>query len=110
MGTLGENDAYDFNYQIFEPSPEHTVVRRGDKLITNCQYDSSELTAPTLGGDASDEEMCLNFLAYYPKSPSAAKSPGLAWCLSDVESQEGRLTVRGVGASFPVTLATKGRL
>jgi hypothetical protein len=38
-------------------------------MITHCIYDSTERTEPTLGGPASTDEMCLNYLLYYPRQP-----------------------------------------
>ena len=42
-------------------------VDPGDTLETHCVYDSTERAGVTPGGVASDEEMCLNFMMYYPK-------------------------------------------
>ena len=36
----------------------------------------------THGGEGSNDEMCLNFLMYYPKTKAAVGDAGLGWCLS----------------------------
>jgi len=64
LGELGRADPYDFGDQRFVPLD--SVVQPGDELVTHCRYDSSSRTAPTLGGPGSQDEMCLDFLLYWP--------------------------------------------
>lgn len=42
-------------------------VYPGDRLITECTYNSSQRTAITLGGVTNREESCNVFAVYYPK-------------------------------------------
>lgn len=67
VGELGRNDPYDFGLQYVEPLD--AVVRPGDELVTHCVFDSSDRGVPTLGGDGSDDEMCLNYLFHWPAVP-----------------------------------------
>jgi hypothetical protein len=67
VGELGRNDPYDFGVQYVEPLD--AAVRPGDELVTHCVFDSSERDVPTLGGDGSDDEMCLNYLFHWPAVP-----------------------------------------
>ncbi len=67
IGELGRHDPYDFGNQRFEPLD--ATIEAGDQLITRCDYDSSDQTEPTHGGGGTDDEMCLNYLLYYPAQP-----------------------------------------
>ena len=42
-------------------------MKPGDQLILNCLYNTKDRDTFTLGGLSTQEEMCLNFMAYYPK-------------------------------------------
>ena len=78
---LGRSNVYDFSKQRFQTfdDEEHYEVIEGDTLRVHCIFDSScpgnatshgkcgdERTGDTTGGWATDNEMCFNFLAYYP--------------------------------------------
>lgn len=67
VGELGRNAPYDFGVQYVEPLD--AVVEPGDELVTHCIYDSSDRDVPTVGGDGSDDEMCLNYVFHYPALP-----------------------------------------
>jgi hypothetical protein len=67
IGEVGRHDPYDFGRQHVEPLD--VEVRPGDSLVTHCIYDSSDRTEPTLGGEGTGDEMCLNFVYYYPGLP-----------------------------------------
>lgn len=62
--------AYDFNNQELLPVHEEFKLYSDDVLITHCVYNSMAKTDVTKGGDATDEEMCINFMVYYPESPN----------------------------------------
>ncbi|KAJ3140828.1 hypothetical protein HK101_003465 [Irineochytrium annulatum] len=65
---------YDFNFQVAGPilAPTARTIMPGDTLITTCSY------MPTLGvrtnattfGEDSTDEMCFDFLFYYPGKPA----------------------------------------
>lgn len=42
-------------------------VYPGDRLITECTYNSSQRTTITLGGFTTQQETCKAFVVYYPK-------------------------------------------
>jgi hypothetical protein len=65
VGPIAVDDPYDFNQQKFLPSD--ISIQPGDEIATRCVYDSSDRTSTTPGGVASEEEMCINFMMYYPK-------------------------------------------
>lgn len=41
-------------------------VKKGDALITTCYYDTRGYTNTTLGGFSISDEMCVNYIQYYP--------------------------------------------
>jgi hypothetical protein len=65
VGTIANDDPFDFNDQKFVAADFD--VEPGDTFETHCVYDSSGRTGVTPGGVASDEEMCIDFMMYYPK-------------------------------------------
>eukprot|EP00004_Rigifila_ramosa_P007337 TRINITY_DN182_c0_g2_i1.p1 TRINITY_DN182_c0_g2~~TRINITY_DN182_c0_g2_i1.p1 ORF type:complete len:566 (-),score=123.84 TRINITY_DN182_c0_g2_i1:40-1737(-) len=70
LPLLGDEPYYDFAFQ-------HSVARDvmlmpGDRMIMNCIYDTTERTAPTVGGEGTYNEMCFGFLTYYPYNPDLA--------------------------------------
>uniref|UniRef100_A0A4W6CBV6 Dopamine beta-hydroxylase n=1 Tax=Lates calcarifer TaxID=8187 RepID=A0A4W6CBV6_LATCA len=48
----------------------HYQVRnsRGDVLITKCTYNTEDRSKPTVGGFGIMEEMCVNYIHYYPRT------------------------------------------
>jgi hypothetical protein len=56
---------YDFNQQQFQPID--LDILPGDMLETRCTYDSTGRTQVTNGGVGSTDEMCINFMMYYPR-------------------------------------------
>ena len=67
LPDLGRQDPYDFGDQRFMPLD--AVVEPGDELRTYCYFDSTEQTEPVHGGGGTNDEMCLNYLMYYPTQP-----------------------------------------
>ncbi|CAL4059444.1 unnamed protein product, partial [Meganyctiphanes norvegica] len=68
MPQIIKDSTYDFNYQQTRVLEDQLTILPGDFLVTECTYDASRRTHPTFGGFASTEEMCLVFLAYYPRA------------------------------------------
>ncbi|CAI5527453.1 unnamed protein product, partial [Closterium sp. Naga37s-1] len=56
----------DFASQQTMPTMPEYEVFPGDELRTTCVWDSSARSAVTRGGPSSDDEMCINYLVYYP--------------------------------------------
>ncbi|CAL1547319.1 unnamed protein product, partial [Lymnaea stagnalis] len=73
-----EDNAYDFNYQETRILTEERVVKKGDLLLVECDYDSTQRTQITHGGLKTTLEMCLSFLLYYPKA-------ALTRCLTNID-------------------------
>ncbi|KFA70674.1 hypothetical protein S40288_07370 [Stachybotrys chartarum IBT 40288] len=56
---------FEYGYQ-FSKSLNQIQLLPGDKLITTCEYDTSEDTEPVPGGQSSQDEMCFAWVDYYP--------------------------------------------
>jgi len=69
-----EEPYYDFNYQETSMLLNERVVLPGDMLKVRCIYDTSSRTAGTTFGPATQQEMCLAYVTYYPKLPTANES------------------------------------
>jgi hypothetical protein len=82
--VAGRNMMYDFNFQSFVKydESEYKTIKKGDHLITSCIYDTTSRSTITHGGEGSNDEMCLNFFMYYPKTKAAVNDAGLGWCLT----------------------------
>jgi hypothetical protein len=65
VGPIAVDDPFDFNSQKFWPAD--IDIRPGDVIETRCVFDSSARTSSTPAGPASEHEMCLNIMMYYPK-------------------------------------------
>jgi len=76
LPEIGRDDHYDFNFQEYHSLRREVTVLPGDSLTTVCKYRTG--ANQTNGGLGTDNEMCLSFLAYYPKMK-------LTGCLSNYE-------------------------
>lgn len=63
-----EDNHYNHNYQEIRQLENETKVLPGDFMILECSYNTENLDKPTLGGYSLNEEMCLSFITYYPKT------------------------------------------
>jgi hypothetical protein len=70
-----KEDPYSFHKARFiQPNPP-IVVAPGFYVKTTCSYDTSSRTNVTKGGIGAEDEMCYNYVMYYPKEN------GFSWCL-----------------------------
>lgn len=46
--------------------PKNFTIEPGDRLNTHCVYDTTKATKTVTFGVATEQEMCMNFLIYYP--------------------------------------------
>uniref|UniRef100_A0A3B3CUL9 Dopamine beta-hydroxylase n=1 Tax=Oryzias melastigma TaxID=30732 RepID=A0A3B3CUL9_ORYME len=44
------------------------VIPQGDVLLTKCTYNTEDRSKPTVGGFGIMEEMCVNYIHYYPRT------------------------------------------
>ncbi|GIL82070.1 hypothetical protein Vretimale_7078 [Volvox reticuliferus] len=88
LQPLGSRDFFAFDYQSPVNIPTGTrQLLPNDTLITTCTYTGVGRTSTTRFGLASYEEMCFNFVTYYPYNPNItecveATEKGVATCAS----------------------------
>lgn len=63
-----EDNYYSHNYQEVRQLTNETKVLPGDYLILECAYNTQNTGKVTLAGYSLDEEICLSFITYYPKT------------------------------------------
>jgi len=57
-------DFWDFGFQQYTPAIFD--IMPGDRINTHCYYHQNP-SRPTIFGPASESEMCIQFIAYYPR-------------------------------------------
>jgi len=60
-----------FNFNLQQSTPVNFTIMPGDRLSVHCVYNLNP-TSITQFGIASYQEMCINFIMYYPKIPIEA--------------------------------------
>lgn len=66
---LADVPNYDFEYQVTYPNPNYQL-EVGDTVSTTCTWENSTSSTANFGENTSDE-MCFNFVAYYPRITAA---------------------------------------
>ena len=67
LPELNRDDHYSQEFQEIRLLHQPVTILPGDSLITTCTYDTHARKNMTLGGFAISEEMCVNYIHYYPK-------------------------------------------
>jgi len=83
IDDLNNNPYYDFNVQAYDLFNPPKTMQPGDSLVTYCVYNTEDRTDTTYFGLSTYEEMCFNYVAYYPLAPWAycyGSSEHLAYC------------------------------
>ncbi|GLC36508.1 hypothetical protein PLESTM_000454600 [Pleodorina starrii] len=103
LPPVGSKQFYDYNFQSVNPVPlDSSLLLPGDVLVTTCSYDSTSRTNVTKFGEGTADEMCFNFITYYPRDPgftacmsldTMAADPRVAFCGNST-------TARRVSAAF----------
>ncbi|XP_078593907.1 DBH-like monooxygenase protein 1 homolog [Branchiostoma floridae x Branchiostoma japonicum] len=65
---ISRDDNYDFNLQYMRQMGEEIAIYPGDTLVMECSYRSTDQDNVVYGGLGALEEMCMDFVFYYPKS------------------------------------------
>lgn len=73
---INRDDPFDFENQNMKPVDFD--IMPGDQIVNHCFYDSTARKETTFGGPGTQDEMCWNTIAYYPKIPS-----GFDYCSSN---------------------------
>jgi len=69
LKPINVDKTYDFDYQELRMISTEIKLKAGDSLRQECTYNSSSRQTFTTGGQSTTDEMCLSFVAYYPKIP-----------------------------------------
>jgi len=98
-GYFNRIEYWQFNFQ------EYTAMKKilypGDRINTICMYDTTRSAIPVKFGHATTDEMCLEFMAYYPKLYLYGKE--LVGC----GSVKGRLQLLKDGSIIDATIPGK---
>lgn len=66
IGEIGRIEHYEFdNQQTYVLNPPVKILP-GDALLTTCTYETTSVETDVAGGEETTEEMCDNYLGYYP--------------------------------------------
>lgn len=63
---VNRDNHYDQMFQEIRLLPKPVEVRPGDALITQCVHETMDRHEMTVGGYSIRDEMCVNYLHYYP--------------------------------------------
>jgi len=66
LGKLGEILNYRFDEQKFVALDTPQILQGGDALVTHCIFDTTTAPSNVVGGEATNNEMCLQGIMYYP--------------------------------------------
>lgn len=67
---INRDNHYSTHFQEIRPLRDIRTVLPGDELVTTCWYDTRQRANITLGGFSFADEMCLNYIHYYPRTES----------------------------------------
>jgi len=65
-GYLGRNAKYEYISNYVALQAVDGVIEPKDIIVHYCIYNSDNRTSPTLPGPSLMEEVCTNYLLYYP--------------------------------------------
>ncbi|CAF3781384.1 unnamed protein product [Rotaria sp. Silwood1] len=66
--TLNIDRHYSPHFQEIRLLPKPIKIERGDTIIHTCIYNTENRTNMTFGGYGINDEMCVNYMHYYPRS------------------------------------------
>lgn len=66
LPELNRDDFYLHHFQEIRHLRRQTKVLPGDALVTTCYYDTRGYANATMGGFSIQDEMCVNYIHYYP--------------------------------------------
>lgn len=66
LTELNRDDFYSHHFQEMRQLRRKPKVLPGDALVTTCYYDTQGYKNATLGGFSIQDEMCVNYIHYYP--------------------------------------------
>ncbi|KAJ8401960.1 hypothetical protein AAFF_G00375410 [Aldrovandia affinis] len=63
-----EDKHFSTHYQIIRTLKKMVNVLPGDVLLTSCTYNTEDRKKATMGGFGIEDEMCVNYVHYYPRT------------------------------------------
>lgn len=66
LQELNRDDFYLNHFQEIRHLRRKPQVLPGDALVTTCYYDTQGYDNATMGGFSIQDEMCVNYIQYYP--------------------------------------------
>ncbi|XP_045702029.1 dopamine beta-hydroxylase [Phyllostomus hastatus] len=66
--VVNRDNHYSPHFQEIRMLKKMVSVYPGDMLITSCTYNTEDRTLATVGGLGIQEEMCVNYVHYYPRT------------------------------------------
>uniref|UniRef100_A0A8C5H6L5 Dopamine beta-hydroxylase n=1 Tax=Gouania willdenowi TaxID=441366 RepID=A0A8C5H6L5_GOUWI len=63
-----EDQHFSTHYQTIRVLRNMVNVLPGDVLVTKCTFNTEDRSKPTVGGFGIMEEMCVNYIHYYPRT------------------------------------------
>jgi len=63
---INRDDNFDVNYQQTYLLRNEVLFKPGDEIINYCRYNTMDRSDAIIGGFSTNDEMCLNFIMYYP--------------------------------------------
>eukprot|EP00475_Leptophrys_vorax_P007706 TRINITY_DN14888_c0_g4_i2.p1 TRINITY_DN14888_c0_g4~~TRINITY_DN14888_c0_g4_i2.p1 ORF type:complete len:518 (-),score=2.07 TRINITY_DN14888_c0_g4_i2:241-1677(-) len=82
LTTLSRLDYYDFNAQQALPVAPAFDLEQGDELKTTCVWDTTGRSNVTMGGEGTNQEMCLVYVMYYPEYPDRVMNTCFDLCVA----------------------------
>ncbi|XP_078363554.1 DBH-like monooxygenase protein 1 [Oculina patagonica] len=76
---IARDNNYDFNFQDNQVLRKEINIQPGDQLIHYCKYNSMDRTKLIKGGISTRDEMCLDFMFYYPRIPKVRLCQSMAF-------------------------------
>ncbi|KAM6092906.1 putative DBH-like monooxygenase protein 2 [Theristicus caerulescens] len=68
LGIICEDNKYDFRLQEIRDMKEILIIKPGDEILVECNFQTLDRSGITSGGPSTMNEMCLTFLFYYPRN------------------------------------------
>jgi len=77
LGIFNRADFYEFDWQQLATLDK--IIKPGDRINTHCAYNTMSRSTPTKFGIDSTDEMCMEFISYYPAMKNDKTEP-IVWC------------------------------
>uniref|UniRef100_A0A8D0FA75 DOMON domain-containing protein n=1 Tax=Strix occidentalis caurina TaxID=311401 RepID=A0A8D0FA75_STROC len=68
LRIICEDNKYDFRLQEIRDMKEILIIKPGDEILVECNFQTLDRSGITFGGPSTMNEMCLTFLFYYPRN------------------------------------------